>query len=68
MPFIDSRAVRRVEWEAGTLSVWFADGDRYDYAGVPERVYDAFLAAPSAGAFFAEHVRDKYAFRKVRRK
>ena len=66
MPFLDSQAIRRVEWRAGTLSVWFRDGDRYDYADVPERVYRAFLAAGSAGAFFQRYIRDAYAFRKVR--
>lgn len=66
MPFIDSRAIRRAEWHAGTLSVWFADGDRYDYAEVPEHTFKALLAAGSAGAFFQQHIRGVYAFRKVR--
>ena len=35
-------------------------------AEVPERVYAAFLAAGSAGAFFRRHVRGAYPCRKVR--
>lgn len=66
MPFIDSRAIRRAEWRDGTLSIWFRDGDRYDYDDVPRRVFDALLSSGSAGAFFQRHVRDCYAFRKVR--
>lgn len=66
MPFIDSQAIRRIEWRDGTLSVWFRDGDRYDYAEVPRAVYRAFLAAGSAGGFFQQHIRGAYAFRKVR--
>lgn len=66
MPILDSRAIRRAEWQAGTLSLWFADGDRYDYDGVPEAVFRGLLAAGSAGAFFAEHVRDRYPTRRVR--
>ena len=66
MPFIDSHAIRRVEWRDDTLSVWFADGDRYDYMGVPQRVYGALLAAGSAGVFFQQNIRDAYPFRRIR--
>ena len=66
MPFIDSQAIRRVEWQDETLSVWFSDGDRYDYDGVPQRVYAALLAAGSAGAFFQQHIRGAYPFRRAR--
>lgn len=50
----------------GTLSLWFTDGDRYDYDDVPRRVFEALLASGSAGAFFQQHIRDRYAFRKIR--
>ncbi len=66
MPYIDSHAIRRVEWQGGTLSIWFRDGDRYDYDDVPERVFKALLSSGSAGAFFQQHIRGAYAFRKVR--
>lgn len=66
MPLIDSTAIRRVEWADGWLLVWFADGDCYAYAGVPEAVYRGLLGAGSAGAFFTAHVRDQYPTQLIR--
>ena len=61
MPFVNSSAVSRIEFLAGTLEVWFTDsGGPYSYYGVPERVFQAFLAAPSKGRFFNAFVRDQY--------
>ncbi|MBV0892143.1 KTSC domain-containing protein [Paracoccus sp. Z118] len=60
MPYVESSAIRRIEWSGDVLSVWFRSGDRYDYDGVPERVYRGFLAAGSHGAFFSHYVRDRY--------
>lgn len=63
---IDSTAISRAEWTGGTLTLWFAGGDAYAYAGVPEAVYRGLISAGSAGAFFAEHIRDRYPYRQVR--
>lgn len=60
--FSDSSAIRRIDYEAGELSVWFTSGEHYVYFGVPEKVYEAFLAADSKGGFFAEHIRPRYRF------
>jgi hypothetical protein len=60
MPPVSSSAIARIEWEAGTLSVWFHESGKYDYYGVPESVYHAFLAARSKGTFFNDHIRDRY--------
>ncbi|MEM6669391.1 MAG: KTSC domain-containing protein [Pseudomonadota bacterium] len=60
MPFVNSSAIARIEWDAGTLSIWFHESGRYDYHGVPEHVYLAFLRAPSKGTFFSDHIRDRY--------
>lgn len=65
MPLIDSRAIRRAEWQDGRLLLWFADGDCYAYEGVPEAAYRGLLAAGSAGAFFARHIRDGYPVRRI---
>lgn len=68
MPFVQSSAVRRITWDdrTATLFVQFADGDLYAYLGVPRSVFEAFVAAPSHGAFFAAAVRDRYPFRRLR--
>ena len=65
MPLIDSTVIARVEWQAGTLLVWFRYGDCYAYDGVSRAAYRGLLAAGSAGAFFAAHIRNRYACRKV---
>jgi hypothetical protein len=49
------------------LWVTFVSGRRYVYAEVPSDVFDAFQTAPSRGAFFNREIRDRYAFREVRR-
>ncbi|WP_299957079.1 KTSC domain-containing protein [uncultured Roseobacter sp.] len=60
MPTVMSSAITRIEWDSGTLSIWFRESGRFDYYGVPEAVYRAFLAASSKGAFFNDHIRDRY--------
>lgn len=60
MPTVLSSAITRIEWDSGTLSIWFHESGRYDYYAVPETVYHAFLAAPSKGTFFNDHIRDRY--------
>lgn len=63
MPQVNSTAIYRIEYDPATrrLHIWFrASGGPYTYYGVPEGVYEAFLAAPSKGTFFADHIRDRY--------
>jgi KTSC domain len=62
MPEVVSRVIRRIAYDKarGELTVIFRETGTYVYAGVPPAVYDAFLAAPSKGAFFNESIRDQY--------
>ncbi|WP_299205800.1 KTSC domain-containing protein [uncultured Tateyamaria sp.] len=60
MPYVNSSAISAIDWNGGTLSIWFRQSGRYDYFGVPESVYEAFLAAPSKGGFYNDHIRDRY--------
>lgn len=60
MPVVKSSAIARIEWDNGTLSIWFHESGRYDYHGVPRSVYEAFLSAPSKGSFFNDKIRDRY--------
>jgi hypothetical protein len=51
---------------ASALLVRFHDKSRsYRYWGVPISIYQAFLAAPSKGRFFAAYVRTRYAYERV---
>lgn len=60
MPSVSSSAIHRIEWYAGTLSIWFCESGRYDYFGVPKAVYEAFLHASSKGGFYNDYIRDRY--------
>jgi len=48
---------------AAELHVLFASGKAYVYYGVPRKAYDAFLHAPSIGAFFNAEIRTQYRYR-----
>ena len=47
------------------LEAEFLHGGVYRYYHVPEAVWMNFLAAESKGGYFARHIRDRYAYRKV---
>ena len=61
---VDSTAISAIDYETehGKLFVRFLDGDEYVYVGVPERVRDAFVRAPSKGRFFQRMIRDRYPY------
>ena len=43
-----------------TLSVEFANGEEYDYADVPEHLYDELARSANPDAFFRENIRDEF--------
>ena len=49
-----------------TLTIIFVSGMVYNYVAVPQEVYDEMKAAFSKGTFFNEHIKGKYAFKKVK--
>ena len=68
MPAVDSRAILSVDYDAEsrTLFVRFREsGELYAYFEAPEAEYEAFLEAESKGRFFAERVRDRYAYQHI---
>lgn len=50
--------------DAGTLAISFRLGDKYVYHDVPATIFEALCHANSAGAFFNEHIKDRYRFRR----
>lgn len=48
-----------------TLEVKFHGNGVYQYEDVHQDIYNALLAAPSKGRYFAERIRDRYAWRRV---
>jgi hypothetical protein len=47
------------------LEVEFSNGDVYQYIGVPENTYVAFMQAPSIGKAVHEMLRGKFKYQKV---
>jgi len=63
---VSSSDVREIGYENSILEVHFHSGGIYRYLHVPEMVYNSFLAASSKGTFVHQHLKDKYAFQRLR--
>jgi len=47
------------------LQIRFRDGNIYQFTGVPQSIYYAFIASPSKGKFFHSHIRGAFTSEKV---
>jgi hypothetical protein len=56
----------RYDAKASRLALKFQTGKIYYYLDVPPDIFEALLAAPSAGAFFVSTIRDQFQFVVVR--
>jgi hypothetical protein len=59
---IESSSLRSVghDFESQILEVEFVNGRTYRYFNVAADAYLALLEAPSKGAFFNAHIKDRY--------
>ena len=48
------------------LEVEFHSGSIYQYSSVPEALYQGLMQAASKGAYFHDHIKERYPFRQVR--
>lgn len=65
MPLVSSSAIDRIDYDPSRrlLSIWFREtGGPYGYHEVPPQVFEGFLRADSKGAYFNDHIRDRYRF------
>lgn len=63
-----SSSIEAAGYDAGSreLHVRFVEsGVTYVYTNVERTVFEALLQADSKGAFFQEHVRDTYSYRRL---
>ena len=67
MNLVDSSLLHSIGYDAQTktLFVNFLNGGLYRYENVPQKVYDDFQAAESAGKFFLTKIKGQYPTRKV---
>lgn len=63
----ETSAVRSVDLDRAThtLRVAFESGAVYEFADVPERVYEEMIHSPTPDATFHKHVRDEFVGRRV---
>ena len=64
---VSSSNVKSVGYDGqtNTLEVEFHSGHVYQYYGVPERVYDEMMRAPSKGQFLHLEVRNGYPYSRI---
>jgi len=62
--FVESSSIASVSYErdGSTLEVEFRSGRRYQYFAVPERVFEALMAATSKGAYLNGHIKNRFPF------
>jgi hypothetical protein len=55
----------RYEDNRGILEIEFRNGCVYQYFGVPGRVFLELMRAPSKGAYFTDHIKGTYRYRRT---
>ena len=63
----EGSAVQSVTFERATrtLRVQFTSGETYDFADVPERLYDELAHSPAPDAFFHENIAEEFSATRV---
>ena len=64
---VESTLIQQVGYDAATQTLTVklvTDGSVYEYLGVPQAVYDQFMAAESKGNFFTKNIKNVYKFQK----
>ena len=57
-----SSAIRAVGYDEGSMRmrIAFQAGHSYDFCRVPVRIFEGLLRASSAGAYYNQHIKDRY--------
>ena len=65
---VRSSNIRSVGYDPAsrTPEVEFHSGGLYQYSGVPEPVSQGLMGAASKGAYFHDHIKDRYRCRQMR--
>lgn len=59
---VSSSAISAIGYDSSnsTMRIVFTESGTYDYHGVPENVFIAFVQSNSKGTFYNNHIRDRY--------
>ena len=60
MPFYNSTAIIRAEYNNGSMQIWFPNSGPYNFCSVPESVFIGLDQATSKGTYYNDHIRDRY--------
>jgi hypothetical protein len=69
LPFLKSATIRDASYDEQTneLTIEFTTGKTYVYSDVDVETFQRLNEADSKGAFFNQHIRDKFRYREVMR-
>ena len=59
---VNSSAIEAVGYSAETqrMKITFKQGHTYDFCRVPQHVFDGLMRAASTGAYYNDHIKDRY--------
>jgi len=65
--FVSSSNIRSIGYDAEsmTLEIEFNSGAVYQYQGVPQTEYDAFMNAGSKGTYFNANIKNQFPYVKL---
>jgi len=59
---VSSSAINSVGYDLATnrMRIAFQQGHSYNYCGVPQSIYEAFMRSFSKGTYYNSHIKDRY--------
>lgn len=59
---VHSTAITAIGYDPATqrMKITFQQGHTYDFCRVPQRVFDGLLHSSSKGAYYNDHIKDRY--------
>lgn len=60
---LNSSAIRAADYDSASrrLYLWFPNNGPYTFYGVPPHVYAGLISASSAGSYYNQYIRGRYA-------
>ena len=67
MQFVDSSNIERIgyDFNSSTLRIEFKSNRTYDYANVPENIFNELRNASSVGSYHARNIRGLYPYTEI---